>query len=282
MSSHDLIQLIKCSGYAATSGQSFRNHVAGAASGAKMSDYIVTALDWTGGPAGADVFPQDSGHVYSMVGNFIGGSRIGNIIRQGSATGLFTISSITINPGGSVVLNSNTVSGSSALADVEIIAPYNPGATISESGSATYYYSGTDQSSPPASGYCQAHFSARVTGSGGTADGGYDNVTFDLSMPNVNAYTGDFNANPAALSCVAATNHRGIPYTDFTVEWHSNSSYTALVSSSPDYYPDESVFAPSSPPSGGYTLYLRYYLTSGGVSWNNFGAVTFIDSRLTY
>src|SRR5665213_2091379 len=222
MATKDLPNLIKCCNYAGTSGQSFKNNATGAVSGTWMiRDHTVTGLDWTGGPAGADVAPQDTGHVYSMGGSFIGGSHIGYIIRQGS--GLFAISNVTINPGGSVSLDSSDVSGSSAAASITIIAPYNPGATVSMSASAGYYYSGSDQASPPASGYCQAHFAAVVTGSGATPDGGYDNVSFDLAMTNVNAYTGDFNDNPAALHCVAATNHRGIEPSDFTVEWHLES-----------------------------------------------------------
>jgi hypothetical protein len=280
MATRDLKELIKCSNYAATSGQSFKNNVAGAVSGAKMTDYIVTGWNWTGGPAGADVFRQDTGHIYSMVGTFLGGSRISNIIRQGS--GLLAISSVTINAGGSVTLNSNNVTSSAtASADVEIIAPYNPGATVSMSADAKYYYSGSDQASPPSSGYCQAHFAAVVTGGGASPDGGYDNVSFYLSMSNVNAYTGNFNDNPAPLYCVAATNHRGISPSDFTVEWHLDSAYTSLQSGNPNYFVDESVIWPSAPDPSGYTLYLRY--KGPGVStWTNYGAVTFIDSRIMY
>ena len=280
MATKDLPNLIKCCNYAGTSGQTFRDNVTGAVSGTWMiRDHTVTGLDWTGGPAGADVFPQDTGHVYSMTGSFIGGSHIGYIIRQGS--GLFAISNVTINAGGSVSLDSSDVSGSSASASVTIIAPYNPGATESLSGSATYYYSGTDQASPPSSGYCQAHFSAVVTGGGGTPDGGYDNVEFDLAMSNVNAYTGDFNVTPAAQHFVAATNHRGVSPSDMTVEWHDNSSYTHYVSGAFNYFVDESVIWPTAPDPSGYTLWLRYQLPGGG-SWVNFGAVTFIDSRIMY
>lgn len=279
MATRRLTELIKCSGNAASSGQSFLGHVSGAESGAHATEYELTGWDWTGGPAGADVFPQDSGHTYDMTGSFLGGSRIANIIRQG--TGLLAVSNVVVNAGGSVSLDASEVSGSSATASITIVAPYNPGATVSMSGSATYHYDGADHDTPPSSGYSEAHFRAVVTGGGGTSDGDYDNVEFDLSIINVNAGTGAFNDNPTPLHCIAATNHRGIPPADFTVEWHDNSSYTHLVSGAADYFPNESDFAPTSPPNTGYSLWLRYK-APGESTFTNFGVVTFVDSRLSY
>ena len=52
-----LQRLIIASGNAGTSGQSFRNHVAGAVSGTKMSDYNIDSPAWTNTPSAVTTYP---------------------------------------------------------------------------------------------------------------------------------------------------------------------------------------------------------------------------------
>ena len=266
----DLKELIKCSGYAGVAGQSFRYHVAGAASSAKMSDYKLDWWNWTGGPGSPLHYP--SGQVFNMSADLGPGSRLGYITRTGA--GVITLSDVVVGPGGSVTLNSSNGSGATVDARVTIVSPWNPGASASISGTAKYYWAGTDQTDPPSdSSLMQGHFQARVTGGAGIGDGDYEDVTFKLSFVNPNAGTGHFNPDLGPTLFAASMYHRGIDYTDFDVQWHDNGSYTSLVSSAYDYYWTEPYVGAS------YSLWLRYR-PHGGSTWTNVGEVQFIDPRL--
>lgn len=287
MATRDLIQLIKCSGYAGATGQSFRNNVLGAASGAKMTDYIIAGwAGWSSSPAsqGSPGPTFNSGQVFDLSTTISGGSRISYITKTGS--GLVVATNLVKPDAAAVVVQSSSVTNTPGVnvaptisASVAITSGYNAGAAPSMSASARYYYGGTDQGSPPASGYCQAHFAAVITGGNGISDGGYDDISFSLVL-DPNAGTGAFN-DVLSEPFTMRMQHRGYNPADFTVEWHGNSSYTNYLSGAPDYYADEATFAPSSPPNGGYTLWFRYK-APGITTWTNYGPVTFTDSRITY
>jgi hypothetical protein len=291
MATRDLINLIKCSGYAGASGQSVRNHVLGAASGAKMTDYIISTWGgWASSPAsqGSPGPTFDSGQTFDLSTTILGGSRISYITKSGA--GLVTLTNLVKPDSAAVTATGSTVTNTPGLnvgptvdATVQITSGYNTGSAPGLSASATYFYGGADQSSPPSSGYCQAHFAAVITGGNGISDGGYDDITFTLQL-DPNAGTGHFN-DVLSQAFTMRMRHRGYNPADFTVEWHTNSTYTNYVSGAFDYYPDEAVFSPSGPPNGStypaYTLWFRYK-APGIATWTNYGPVTFTDSRLTY
>ena len=74
--------------------------------------------------------------------------------------------------------------------------------------------------------------------------------------------------------------HRGYNPSDFTIEWHQNSSYTSLLSGATSLWLYEGTYAPGGPPNP-YSLWLRYKLP-GGSTWINYGEVDCYDGRISY
>lgn len=286
MATRDEREAIKCSGYGATSGQSFRNQIAGAASAARLTDYRISGWPgWSSSPAsqGSPGLAFPSGQVFNLSTYIQGGSRISDITRGGA--GLLTLSNVSKPDSANVILQSSSVSTTQGVnvqpdvaASVQIISGYNSGARPGLTAGATYYYNGADQQSPPATGTCQADFSAQISGSG-ASDGGYDTISFVLNF-QPNAGTGNFN-DPLSQSFSMEMTHRDVSIGDYTIEWHDNDTYTHQVGGGPNYIADEATFAPSAPPSNGYTLWMRYMMP-GDTTWFNYGPVTFYDQRISY
>lgn len=119
MPNRRLSNLIKDSGYAATSGQSFLNHVAGAEAGARMTDYVLEQI--TGWPFNPGGYPtiQYSGIVLRIQFDFNEGSR-----RQliGPALSAIDVSDIGADPGIATIVGSHLAvdAGDHNWIDVEL------------------------------------------------------------------------------------------------------------------------------------------------------------------
>lgn len=118
-----LRDLIIASGFAGTSGQSFRNHVVGAASGAKMSDYKQTAASWD-----VQTFPglHNPNESYTCTITFTEGSRArffrnsGNVviidlntvgvIKSGESLGFANSGTVTVTVDGNLDIGGAGVS----------------------------------------------------------------------------------------------------------------------------------------------------------------------------
>lgn len=282
MTTRDEVQLIKCSGGAGSSGQSFKNNVAGAASGVKMTDYEFQDWNWdTGLPSPPDSGVRyDSGHVFSMSGTISENAKASNVLRQGTNLGIVLADYVEQGNGDSVNVTADAVSSSAMSASVEVISQVNPGAfPISPTtcqGDAFYWYgspSQSDHTSPPSNtDPTQAHFEASLAVGLGTPDGNYVDFAWSMEILNVNAGTGLFNSDPTPASMSARMNNRGLSLSDFDFEWHALADYSdAPVSSASSFIWDQ-------PNTGDdVTFYLRFRFQGG--AWQNHGAVTFTDSR---
>lgn len=266
----DLLNLIKCSGYAGTSGQSFRNNVTGAASGTKMSDYKVTDWIWDGLPVlGRD---WSSGTVFTVSADIIGGSKASNIIKQGA--GLIAISPVSVPEGGSATVDCS-VSGLSIAGTITIVGghPESTGALLT--GNAVVLND--------ISGDAPAHVLFKgVLGSGASSDGLSQEFTLALSFPNMNTGTGSFNPDLGAGGTTqfqVSITDRDYDITDFTQEWYSDSGYTTLVGDGTGVdWTDPGVGGNYTPGPWSKTYYMRWRMHPTD-SWTNFGAVTYNEDR---
>lgn len=256
----DLKSLIQASGYSGSSGQSFRNHVLGAATGAKLSDYKCTDWTFSGDPA-PELTYSDGAH-FAISITFSQNSRVDYIKRTGN--------SISINPGLSptgfnVTAASSSVVAASAgsAASVTVSAPYN--GTRSYSGTAWFdgYISPaqpSDSTSDP------VRFQAVVAASGAS---GSQACSFTFSFaPD----SGGFN--PTLSHTFSLTMNNRSYSTDASTylwNWSTTSDFSSIVGTASSY-------VLNSAPGETHTLYLRGRATVSDV-WTNVGAVTFVDPR---
>lgn len=276
----DLLQLIRCSGYAGTAGQSFRNNVAGPSSplpsGTKMSDYIFNDWNWTGGiPSQPDSGVRyNSGAVFNMTGSMSCNANAQYIIRQGTNSGIITASYAIQAEGDNVQVTADSVSSTAMSASVLVTGQVNPGlfplGANSVSGLAHYWINGADSDTQPADNNpCTAHFHAAPVAT--APDGGYLDMSWQMQILNINTNSGLFNSDPTPFTCTARVNNRGLSASDFTFYWYTDSGYSSLYGTGPDQFWDES-FVPED-----FSLWLAY--TFQGGSQIQHGQVTFHDQR---
>jgi hypothetical protein len=267
--SRTLKNLIKASGNSGAIGQSFRNHVTGAVTGAKMSDYNVDGWSFSA--------PPTNGSTYTGTQNFGGsitftqGSRASNIKRTGAAMFDPTPTLSATEPtGGSVRVTTNSIVGAATGSsyNVQVKPGYNDvGST--PNGDPGWFDGYTSPSNPGGSS------AANVTMFGFL--GGVGAVTGSQTAAWTDLYVVDIGPYNSSLSVARSIfmNNRLEDTSDWDWEWHSNSSYTALLTATPTY-----TF--SSLPDSAHTFYLRAArILNFSHIWQNIGAVTFTDPRQT-
>jgi hypothetical protein len=270
----DLLGLIKASGYAGTSGQSFVNNVLpiGAKSGAKMTDYYISGWVFSGTqPSSTPVGGSYIGTTdFAMNVDFTQNSLAFNIKRIGAP--IVLDADVPGNPGGysaSIVAQNVVVGASGSTITVRVVPPIGTTPSGSIVAGQTWYVNYPYPSTPPSGAGAQpVRFTAAI-GSGG-GGGEVRNIHFTLSYaPDI----GPFNASLAKV-------YTGIPFTtraetlnDFQYEWHTTSAYS---DSSPITF---SSFTISSTPLYSISYWLRYRRPGG--AWNNVGEVHWEDTRFS-
>lgn len=279
----NLRALIIASGYAGTAGQTFRNHVAGAASGATMRQYIMESPAWANAPSSSTVYPatQNFGSMTLTINTY--GSRASNI--HNTATGAWSLSYISPLNTASVVLNS--VSWASNVCTLNFTL-YGEITTGSPTVNASVWYAtsaypsgwptadpnlpyGSSGNTDPTncSPDCTTSFlvTFSFTASPVAASG---NTTNDLRL----AYTPDnyaagFNPNlygpgPGGGPSYSVQQDRrpGATVTIDAVEWASDAAFTTIVGTGQTY-------SISSDNTTTATVYLRYKL-NGASSWTEY------------
>src|SRR5690348_9138175 len=221
----DLLNLIKASGYAGTSGQSFRNNVTGAASGAKMSDYNLYA--WVFGGTQPSTSPLGASYVgttdFAMTFDFTQNSRANYIKRIGAA--LTIDADIPGNPGGysaSIVAQNVVAAVSGSSVTVRVVPPLGSAPSGAIVLAQPWFTSYTYPNQPPSgSGSQPVKMGVAVSSGGGGTE--VRNIHFTLSYaPDIGPY------NPTISQAYV-----NIPFTtradtldDFEYEWHTTSAYS--------------------------------------------------------
>lgn len=254
--------LIQASGNSGAVGQSFRNHVTGAATGAKMTDYILSAWGFSGGVPAPELTYTTS-QAFAMNIDHTQGSRAFNIKRTGAVV---TESDISVPLGATIALSSNnTVAASTgSTITVTVGAPYNPAATaVCNSGwfdGYTYPSAPGDQAAHPVTMY------HTLSGAGGS---GTQHVTWYLIyQPDIPGF------NPQLMTSFDANfNNRAETTADWEFQFYSDSGYTTLVGSSVSYTFD-------SLPEQISTYWTKARRIGSGGSYGALGPTSFTDPRL--
>lgn len=268
-----LQRLIIASGGVGVPGESFRNDVTGAASGARMSDYRLTAVGFSGEPA--PELTYDDNDLFNVTATFTRGSRAHHIQRNVSAA--WAVSIIGGPTGASATVETFTANGSPLGAShslgIRVRAPYGGSPAISGNLTQPAALEPADPDADP--------WPVRLTFSVGGGGTGTTAMTLEP------LYVVDAGAFNTALTDAwpMTINNRSWSTSDYECEWHGNSGFTDLLSTSATYDLTNSALYPSVPEGlfGGeeITVYLRYRLV-GGSTWTEYGgtgAVFYEDPR---
>lgn len=270
MATRQLRPLIEASGYGATGGQSFRNHVLGAAVGAFMSFYEL--FGWTNWASSdyssSTLYP--SGSVIHFTFDFTANSYWTQIRRPASEMQAAMESDTNADASLSVVYGAGT-SGNSAAVTLLGVQITNPsGMSIYKN----YFtdFNGTNATNgepPPDNNDYQWEIDPEATY---PATNVYDLHTLTLTYPGEGGLDGAFN-DPLTQSYSVQVGRRLNPAA-LEYEWHANSTYTSLVSTNAQL----TFMAGASNYTGDF--WLRYRVV-GNSTWTNYGQVHWYDPRFT-
>jgi hypothetical protein len=191
--------LIKASGNTGSAGQTFRNHVAGATTGAKMSDYVVGYM-LGAGYEGYEFDPVPSDHTFPLAFDFYNqGSRFHLIQRNELSAYTFGVTNIVgaLDPP-QLMASDFIVTNTRHNISLRIIAPPTGAATVY---AVAYHIGGPPNGDIPWP--VQLDADTQTTG-GGT------NYSFNLTVQNV-PDRGPFNS--------AMTNGAGWPFVQTLRAW---------------------------------------------------------------
>lgn len=291
----NLRALIVASGYAGTAGQSFRNHVAGAGTGVKMSDYLMASPSWANAPDGITtqyMTPTTFSTFEVTLGVY--GSKA-SLIRN-AGTSAWSLSYISPLNTASVVLNSVSWSGAVGTLNFTLNGEITTGTpTVAASAwyndseypsgwltGAPYLPYGYDGNTDPTncSPDCTSSFivTFAFTATPVAASGYTDNELRFAFTPDM--YAAGFNPNlfapgpGAGPSYTVRQNRRaGATVTVDAVEWATDSAFTNVVSYGQTY-------SISSDNNTTASVYLRYKL-DGASSWTEHPSnpITWQDPR---
>ncbi len=277
-----LKQLIIASGNAGTSGQSFLNHVTGAASGTKMSDYVCSGITFTGEPVDDLGSDYASNTLFNIVATIARGSKFYHIQRNVVGAWSFTI------PGEATA--SATVDAFSA-AGSPTGATHNIDLRIrgKKNGSPTNTPTADQTGSPPAD-----HVPWAVTYNGTPGSLGGTGTTSLTINWQYTPDTGSFNSVKMG-SWTGPFLNRGYDIdVDFDYEWRSADSGGGTLMSTARtftltgdtgrliYSGSDDGLINNGSADNECTIYFRWRIktSSGGSgSWTNYGAVYYHDER---
>lgn len=266
MSHRTILRLIQASGYAGTSGQSFRNNVPGAVSGARTSDYYLDGWgNWTNSYSGGTLAYNAT---VTLTFDLYAGGRWYNLPRKplvalaNDGTDPTSTGSASVVSGALMLPGSNTVQ-MQVRGGTKIVQLHRVFNGISKQW--TEY--GTEPNPNPVSVASDIDIFAQFTSTGSTTPDAYS-YTLHLHYPG----DGDFN-DPLDFSFpVTVMGNVTTDNTAASVEWHTNSSYTALYTTGALARVES---GGSGPTSG--SLWMRY---KDNGAWVNYGQVDWFDPRV--
>jgi hypothetical protein len=267
----DLEHLIKADGNAGSSGQSFLNHVTGAAAGVKLSDYNIPGVTFAGEPVD-DAGTYADNTLFNITATISRNPQAFNIQRNVSGAWSFTPQD---PPGGvTAALESFSADGSPAGAThalgVRLRGPYGTSPVPNFSNSQPTFAADANPH--------HVRFSVSIASAGG---GSHFITTQAAYVPDIGPFNPTLTTN---WTCYIAA--RATTTTDYQLQWRTAASGGGtLLSTAATFDLDSPEFAGIYPttddgllPAESVTIYLRYRL-AGAVDWIEHGAVTFTDPR---
>lgn len=214
---------IIASGFAGTVGQSFKNHVTGAVSGDKLSDWLVSAwASWTGEPAAPSAFTiYPNGQAFALVGTVTRGPRASNIQQLTAARFTAGLTPQAGSPSGySVVINSVTNTGTGGVFTINVtVTSANTGSMV---GSVT-----ASPGSEPASGDPWSWtLWLDQTGVSGETDFWLD-ITYNPDTGGFSAVINNFTFNGNLNGWPLRLANRGYESSELSFRWWDNASDAA-------------------------------------------------------
>lgn len=253
---YELSNLIAASGNAATSGQSFRNHVTGAVTGAAMRDYFITGSTWGGSTPDPGIDYGDPQTFNGLMNLLFGHARASNILRTGNVVVVTDAGS----PYGFTVSATSSVTGASSnTVNVTVGGPYAGDDTAGALGVFDDPGNFTDPGFLHLDGYVSPGTPSYVQC--------YYQVQF---VPDIGSYNEMIVWTFPIKILSHARTTAGIDY-----EWYNDSGYTSV------YNIGAATIGVASAPQDTFSKYMRWrrHEDSPGGSWNNFGLVSAHDNR---
>lgn len=275
---YNLRELIKASGYAGTSGQSFRNHVTGAASGVGMRDYLINTATWTNPFEPLPTIYDSPALAYATISFADMGDLAGAIVNrdvsawQVQATVLDGGSGEAATITGVEWYTDHPTNNAEAYVGISVDGPYAIGIpTVS-----TYvWYRDYTEPDRPADGDTDPYvvdFSV-ISGSVPAAGTGLVQLALSLTPDRFGAAFNPPQSNASVLGDWTLTiDRRDNPGQQIEAEWYSDSSYSTLVSTNLTY-------TISSSPNTSVSYWARYRNSGSSDTWTNIGEVNWQDPR---
>jgi hypothetical protein len=261
---HSLYYLVRASGNSGASGQSFRNHVTGAATGVKMTDYIIHSWDATGLPDPGTTY--NSGTTFNLALSFVQGTQAGNIKLTGNVVSVTS----DIGFGGHISTSSSIVDTSSgSTCDITITSQFRADSIINVSGGYfTGYGDRSNQGIMPGDDLTHnITFFVDTSASGTAADHTVNlNLSYSCDLPTPQ-FNGFFSTG------VAVNMHDRIAViADFdSIQWSLDGGSTIETSTGDTFTYDELAEGDNT------TVWYRARLTGG--SYGSWTGITFDDTR---
>ena len=218
----NLIELIKASGGAGASGQTFRLDVVGAATGIKMTDYLVTAWSWTGFPDAPSAFTiYPSGQAFALVATMTRGSQASLIQRLTSAAFTAALTAQAAATGHSVVINSVSQTGTGGVFTVNVTV------TSANTGSMSGSVLDNNAGVAPGSGVAWIWtLGLNQSGVSGETDFWLD-VTYDPDTATFNPALTNYTFNSNLNGWPLRLTNRGYTTAELTYRWWDNATDAA-------------------------------------------------------
>jgi hypothetical protein len=270
--SRNLIKLIQASGGGGGAGQTFRNHVTGAGTGVKMTDYLLGTASWSGLPIDIPENPPFADNItYNVVATFADMGPNYPLIRVNGAGPWSQLGSVANN--GSAAVNSATWNDANKTVTVPYTArgAYDPNTLKTLSSFHFYFRDYTPPDEPPDNELYQVVI--RVTATGSDTPSGFTTETFQIGYGNADIA----GFNPAPIISPSSTyrvNRRSHGTWATTHEWeaHHSSAYDSLKASS--------ILSDNNTTYDVWIRYRRRIEFGGNGTWTNYGQVIWTDPRM--
>lgn len=268
---YTLRDLIKASGNAGTSGQSFRNHVTGATSGTAMSHYKAgLAFDVTDALPSTEYTYASGSSVYTRI-TYLSTAVKWSLIRQNGTTPWTQIGSSSTTGGlrpSSVVWDDTGLTGT---ANYTLIGVYDPNTLQTLSYYDAWFRDYPYPNQPPDSGTYVVR--AKPVATGSLTPSGSSTMTYQWQyVPDIGPFNPTYT-DPTSITVAVSRIAYPAWATVHESEYYSDSGYTTLVGNTI-----------SSDPETIFTWWIRYRIKAeynGGTpgSWNYYGSYTWYDPR---
>lgn len=270
----DLRTLIQASGFSGVSGQSFRNHVSGAATGVAMSDYFISGVVFTNPLDPPPTSYPDNTTYFATASLSVFGTMAGAILnRSTTAWQVSATETEDAGTGQSASLTSVAWSGGTAILGLNVRGAYTPGTPSTTAN--VYFRDYSYPSEPPDAATYPVRFaivSGSVAASGSATM--YVNIAFTPDM-----YAAGFNPSTNNASVLEDWRVRvdriANPGQTIEVEWHTDSGFTSLYSTAMAFDIDSDV-------NTDVSYWLRYRNAGSTGSWTAYGGsgeVHWMDPR---